>query len=174
MKQNCRNCWWICCHVDWTEWLLHCSLIWQVITQSLDIDMLGERFIEPFPRGFKRFFGAGVGLPFPARLQLIEQQTGGRVTFRMPADAGENWYDRAGVPHHPPTPQSTSNICSACCLKSSWIHPDSLSLLTGEILSLALWSAVKYDNYNLCLHWKLPHSVKRITKSTLLLALLSL
>lgn len=66
--------------------------------------MLGERFIEPFPRGFKRFFGAGVGLPFPARLQLIEQQTGGRVTFRMPADAGENWYDRAGVPHHPPTP----------------------------------------------------------------------
>ena len=68
----------------------------------------GYFMVHLFDRGFKRFFGRGAGLSFPAKLHNIEQQTGGRVIARFPCDIGEDWYDEIG--NRQPTPVPSPNL----------------------------------------------------------------
>ena len=56
-------------------------------------------------RGFKKMFGRGNPLnSFVTKMNTLEQQTGGRVIARFPADLGEGWFDKKGVKHPVPVP----------------------------------------------------------------------
>ena len=53
-------------------------------------------------RGFKHNFGHRPARTFLQKMDTIEQNTGGRVIYRIPIDAADNWYDWQGVSHPRP------------------------------------------------------------------------
>ena len=91
-------------HYRWfTEWILcshnFSSGIIGGFTDAL-CGLPGYFVIHLVDKGFKQYFGNQRS--FLDELTTLEAGLGGRVRHFSPADAGDDWFDRVGVPHPVP------------------------------------------------------------------------
>ena len=56
--------------------------------------------VQLFDKGFKQYFGNQQS--FLDSLTALENGVGGRVRHFVPADSGDDWFDRHGKAHPPP------------------------------------------------------------------------
>jgi hypothetical protein len=99
------------------------------LTEALS-GLPGFFVIHLFDKGFKQYFGNL--LSFLDALTALEVGVGGRVRHFLPADSGDDWYDRIGQSHPPPvTPPNLdrgkllwevqANSTRAFCTAHRWV-----------------------------------------------------